>query len=177
MQTESFTLLLNQNLQDLTNLLEGVPHPVLEAAVLPAQANDPAQTVKQACCLLTAWDGEMLRRLHYITGQRLEPVNPVNTVDWSAWASQQVSVKQVMTMRGTLVDLVGTRQRLIAQVVELADYQFERWFPTIPQAAVLAYDHYLPLIATWRQQWSPPEPEPVGGGWIQNFKLWWQTRR
>jgi len=144
--------------QQLAALLDGVP---LEEIAAEPLAN--GQSIKTACSALTAWDGEALRRIDFVTGHRLQPPhNPLDDDYWQAWLARQIAVKTIMAMRGILVDMVGTRQRLLARVAGMDAFHVSRWLDFDPLAVKSPWDAYLPLFAEWRAAWDAAHPPPAG---------------
>lgn len=167
--TDQMTVLmrLNEELQTLTQLLDGVPDNALEEA-----GAIRSQSIKEICCELTAWDGESLRRLQFAIGQSFSPPHdPHDTVYWQSWIENQKQIKRVMPIRGVLVDLVSTRQRLIAAVAELNDFQFDRWEEIDPLVQNSVYLQIVPQLTTWRNhRQSPPNKSSILSKLRQLFK-------
>jgi hypothetical protein len=179
MDKETLLALWVANFERLTQALEGVPqedlaetfdHTLVQALDLPAEV-DP-WSVKAICALLTAWDGEILRRLNYQIGALFyEPHDWHDSTYWSAWGFKQLEIKQVRSMQGVLVDMVGTRQRLLGQLAELNDFQFDHWLEADPQAKQAYYIDYVSKIERWRQVWENRPPES------RLKKLWRNVKR
>lgn len=151
-----------------TQALDGIPH---EAFETPGVVN--GRSLKEVCALLTAWDGEALRRVDFVTGRRLEPPhNPHDTIYWETWLRRQIEVKCIMSTSGVLVDMIGTRQRLLARLAELSDFQIERWLAQDPQAMQPHFAEYLREVQAWRASWDAAHPPPRG-----LKKLWQGLRR
>lgn len=149
----------------LTAVLEGVPHEAFDQVMVTGQ-----NSVKEICAFLTAWDGEALRRLHFFTGQRFEPPHNLYDVEhWQNWEKEQVAIKQVMSPQGVMIDMIGTRQRLLSQIAEAPDFHIERWLEADPQATQPYFENYLAQVAKWRVTWDEANPPATG------IKKWWQT--
>lgn len=147
-----------ENWQALTQAMEGVP---LEDFEVSGNSGEP--TVKALCAYLTAWDGEALRRIDIVTGNRFALLHdPYDTDYWETWAQKQVEIKRVMAMQGIMVDMVGTRQRLLSRVADLEDFHFARWLADDPQAIQPHYGQYLAKIQAWRAAWDIDNPPPTG---------------
>ena len=147
-----------ENWQALTHALEGVPHEDLEVS-----GNSGESSVKALCAYLTAWDGEALRRIDIVTGNRFGPLHdPYDENYWETWAKKQVEIKRIMAMQGIMVDMVGTRQRLLSRVAELEDFHFARWLADDPQATQPYYPQCLSQIQAWRAAWDVANPPPTG---------------
>jgi len=158
MDKERLLAHLTSRWQALTQALEGVPHEEFEHVWEPGQ-----WSVKEICAFLTAWDGEVLRRIDFVTGKHFTPSHdPDDTAYWEAWGKKQVEIKSVMPPQGVLIDMVGTRQRLLSRVAELNDFQLERWITEDPQATQPYYARYLALIQAWRAAWDEANPPPKG---------------
>ncbi len=141
---------MNHLFERLTKALEGVSPEALDAAEMIE-----GKSIKEICCLLTAWDGERMRRVRVVTGESFQfPHDPYDQDYWSQWEQQQVEVKKVMSPQGVMVDLVGTHQRLVSQITELNDFYFTQWIESDPQAVNTLYAHYIPKIEAWRQIWT-----------------------
>ena len=148
-------------------LLEGVPQADFDLGLVERQP-----TIKEICAFLTAWDGEALRRLDYFRGQRLAaPEDLYNEGYWAQWAEKQVAIKLVMSSQGMMVDMIGTRQRLLSQLSETPDFHVERWLAADPQASQPYFDQYLAQASQWRTRWDELNPPLTG------LKKWWQTLR
>lgn len=149
---------------DLTTLLEGVPHEAFDQVLVEGQSS-----VKEICAFLTAWDGEALRRLHFFTGQRFEPISHLDDVDyWQRWGEKQVAIKQIMSPQGVMIDMIGTRQRLLSQIAEAPDFHIERWLEADSQAIQPYFEDYLAQVKSWRAAWDKANPPATG------LKKWWQ---
>ncbi len=164
------------NFERLTQALEGVPQEALaetfdQALVqrLNLSAGVHPWNVKALCAFLTAWDGEILRRIKYLTGSLFyEPADWHDLAYWTDWGVKQIEIKQVMPVQGVLVDMIGTRQRLLSQLADLNDFHFEHWLAADPQASQPYYPDYVTKIESWRREWEARRP-------LQNsLKKWWQ---
>ena len=168
MDKETLLALWVANFERLTQALEGVPQEALterfdqdlvQALDLPDEVDH--WSIKAICALLTAWDGEILRRLKYQTGELFdEPQDWQDVAYWTAWGFKQLEIKRVMSMQGVLVDMIGTRQRLLSQLADLNDFQFDRWLEADPQATQAYYIDYVTKVEHWRQvreSRRPPE--------------------
>lgn len=170
MNKETLLARLMANSQALAQALEGVPHDELEKPGAIGQ-----RSIKEVCALLTAWDGEALRRIDYITGRCLEPPHDVDdSAYWNNWAEMQVAIKRTMPVRGVLVDMIGTRQRLLTRLAELSDFHIERWLKQDPQATQPYFTDYLAQIQTWRTTWDKAHPAPGGLKKLWQSVKWWQ---
>ncbi len=142
------------NWQRLVSAVEGVPHDELEHAILA-----DGRSIKAACGLLTAWDGETMRRIRFAIGERTKPPhNPLDDEYWSAWAARQIEIKSVMPIRGVMIDMIGTRRRLLELIETLDDAQFERWLATDPHAGSPRFAKTASLVEQWRQTWNAVQP-------------------
>ena len=167
MDKEALLLLLTGYSEALMPILEGVPHEALE---LP-QAVD-TWSVKNVCAYFTTWDGEALRRIDFFSGQRFEP--PHNLHDeayWLAWVEKQLAIKGVMSVQGTLVDMIGTRQRLLTRLSDLSDFHLVRWLVEDPQATQPYFPPLIAKLKQWRATWDEANPPSIG------LKKWWQNWR
>lgn len=152
---------MNRQWKRLSSAVEGVPDEALEAVALPDD-----RTIKAACCAFTAWDGEMMRRIGVARGEREPAHDPHDAVYWTAWEDQQISVKSIMPMRGVLVDMVGTRRRLLTLIESLDDETIMRWIGFDPRADGTAFEICLREIEVWREQWNTDHPT----GWRRFFR-------
>ncbi len=164
---ETLLATMASNWKRLAKALDGVPHEVLEDATLAE-----GRTIKAVCCLLTAWDGESMRRIEFVTGEQFNPPHsPHDTAYWDRWTQNQIETKSIMSMRGVMVDMVGTHQRLLARLDELNDFHFYRWLEEDPQAGAPLYEKYLSQIETWRAAWDIAHPPEKGiRKFLQQFK-------
>jgi hypothetical protein len=161
---ESLLLKLSSDLEALTGLLTDIPPEALET---PQAVGN--HSVKQTCALFAAWDGECIRRIDFVTGQRVQPPHdPNDTTYWQAWEQTQIGIKDIMPVRGVIVDMVSVRQRLISKVTDLNDFYFERWLEEDPQASQAHYTEALPQIQAWRSHWDELHPPAKG------LRKWWQ---
>jgi hypothetical protein len=168
MDKEALLALYAANLERLTRALEGIPREDLARLGLVG-----GWSVKEVCAFLTAWDGEILRRIDYLTGASFkEPHDYHDSAYWTDWGQKQVEIKRVMAVQGILVDLVGTRQRLLSRLADLNDFQFERWLEADPQATQPYYGDYLAKIEAWRAEWEQQRPAQNG-----LKKLWEISKR
>ncbi len=140
--------------QRLVSAVEGVPHDRLEHAILA-----DGRSIKAACAVLTAWDGETMRRIRFATGERTEPPHdPLDDDYWHAWADRQIEVKSVMPVRGVMIDMIGTRRRLLELIESLDESQFERWLATDPHAGASRFAETATLVEQWRETWNTTQP-------------------
>jgi len=164
MDKDALLVRLAANTQALANALANVPPQMIEEPGVIGE-----RSIKEVCALLTAWDGEALRRIDITTGKQSTPTQPLNDGQyWAGWAEKQIAIKCVMPVQGILVDLIGTRQRLLSRVAELNQFQIERWFDFDPQATQPHFDQYLAQILAWRAGWDETNPTPT------RLKKWWQ---
>ncbi len=150
------TLLRNMQLdwQRLVSAVEGVPHDELEHVTLA-----DGRSIKAACGLLTAWDGETMRRIRFATGERSEPPHdPHDGEYWSAWAARQIEIKSVMPIRGVMIDMIGTRRRLLELIESLDETQFDHWLATDPHAGSPRFAETASLVEQWRETWNAAHP-------------------
>lgn len=169
MDKETLLTELTTSWETFRQTLEDVPHEELERPASP-----DGWSVKEICAFLTAWDGEALRRIDFISGTRPMPRhNPHDRVYWDAWSQKQVEIKSIMSVQGILVDMVGTRQRLLTHVAELSDVHFQRWLAEDPQATQPYYAQYLQQVQTWRARWEQAHPSAKGLKKVwQSLKTW-----
>lgn len=169
MDKETLLAELTTNWETFMQTLEGVPQGELERPASPGRRN-----MKEICAFLTAWDGEALRRIDFITGTRPRPPHdPYDRAYWDVWTQKQVEIKSIMSVQGILVDMVGTRQRLLTRVAELSDVHFQRWLAEDPQATQPYYAQYLRQAQTWRAAWEQAYPTVKGLNKVwQSLKTW-----
>lgn len=158
MDKETLLAELTTSWEIFMQALEGVPHEELERPASPG-----GWSVKEICAFLTAWDGEALRRIEFISGTRPRPPHdPHDHAYWDVWSQKQVEIKSIMSVQGILVDMVGTRQRFLTRVAELSDVHFQRWLAEDPQATQPYYAHYLQQVQSWRVRWEQARPSAKG---------------
>jgi len=145
---------MQRNWQRLVSAVEGVPHDELEHAAL-----SNGRSIKAACGLLTAWDGEAMRRIRFAIGERTTPPHdPLDADYWTAWAERQIEVKNVMPIRGVMIDMIGTRRRLLELIESLDDAQFQRWIASDPHAGATQFAETATLVEQWRETWNTTRP-------------------
>ena len=176
MDKETLLTLFMTRSERLTQILDGVPHVEFER---PGAIG--SRSIKEVCALLTAWDGEAMRRIDYVTGHRLDPPHDLHDSPyWDIWLERQVAVKRVMPVRGVLVDMVGTRQRLLTRLADLDNFHVERWLAIDPQATQPYFQDYLVQAQTWRIIWNETHPQdkrhPILAGLITLWQSirWWK---
>ncbi len=158
--------------QRLVSAVEGVPHDALERAKL-----ENGRSIKAACCLLTAWDGETMRRIRFATDDRAEPPHdPREAQFWSTWEQKQIEVKSIMPMRGVMIDMIGTRRRLLEKIRALDDTQFGQWLAADPHAGSPQFAEVAAMVQAWRETWNG-EHLSTGGTLLGGLKNLFGRRR
>ncbi|MEM7033879.1 MAG: hypothetical protein AAF629_30335 [Chloroflexota bacterium] len=167
MDKETLQIYLANNWSKLMTQLEGVPHDDFET-----YPPDGDWSVKEICAFLTAWDGEALRRLDFYTGQTFTPPHDLQDADyWQQWGADQVKIKAIMSAQGVLIDMIGTRQRLLSRLEDVPDFYVERWLADDPHALQPYFDAYFNQVKQWREAWNEAHPPARG------IKRIWQKLR
>ena len=144
----------------LLKTLDGVPD---EAFAQPAVGE--SLSVVELLAEITAWDGEMLRRIAFAKGDSSQPPHDVTDESyWQAWSEQQVALKQIMGPRGIKVDLAGTWVRLLSRIEALSPLDYAHWLEIDPYVQQRRDLERTAQLRQWRIAWEQSLP------WWQ--KLW-----
>ncbi|MEM7343814.1 MAG: DinB family protein [Chloroflexota bacterium] len=141
---------LQQQRKALFTLIDDVPEEVL---ALPNVVD--TWSVLDMLAHLTAWDGEALRRLMFVTGESYQSPHDVHDeAYWREWGQKQVELKRVMGARGIKVDMAGTWVRLLARINELERFHYSRWLELNPQLMDSSNLDYIEPLQAWRDEWE-----------------------
>ncbi len=157
---EEFLRQLQQTRQVLLSQLDDVPEADLTAGGVIGE-----WSLLDVLAYLTAWDGELLRRIAFASGEGRAP-HPVNDDDyWQAWTEKQLKIKRIMGSRGIKTDLAGTWVRLLANLEMLHPTEYDRLLTVLPPNYLAQQETYLKDLQQWRLTWE------------QNQSWWWQMQQ